>query len=181
MELAVMPTELTWKSPFATTCLHLADGLARGTPLVDARLEPAMASASRLRVAVEWCGAPPGRLWRLLTGLSGQNQSPAQIAEIALVKTVGRADRLSGTAAALAGAIADLQAAVRTAVPSLEASPMVEGMPTMRPTSPSPSRWNSILVNHPRPSSVAPDPTARGRASQFILWTGSTWSSEKRK
>jgi hypothetical protein len=114
-----MPTELTWKAPFATTCLHLADGLAHGVPLADARLEPAMASASRLRVAVEWCGAPPGRLWRLLTGLSGQNQSPAQIAEIALVKTVGRVDRLSGTAAALTGAIADLQTAVRTAVPGL--------------------------------------------------------------
>ncbi len=116
-----MPTELTWKAPFATTCLHLADGLARGLPLADPRLEPAMASAGRLKAALEWCGTPPGRMWRLLTGLSGQNQSPAQIAEIALVKSIGRVERMSGTAAALAGAIADLQTAVRNAVPSLEA------------------------------------------------------------
>ena len=42
------------------------------------------------------------------------------------------------------------------------------------------------LELHPRqpppcPSSVAPDPTARGRASQFIPCTGSARSSEKRK
>jgi hypothetical protein len=116
-----MPTELTWKAPFATTCLHLADGLARGLPLVDPRLEPAMASAARLKAALEWTGAPPGRMWRLLTGLSGQNQSPSQMAELALVKTIGRGERMSGTAAALAGAIADLLANVRNAVPSLEA------------------------------------------------------------
>jgi hypothetical protein len=114
-----MPTELTWKAPFITTCLHLADGLARGLPLADPRLEPATTAAVRLKCAVEGCGAPPGRMWRLLTGLSGQNQSPAQIAEIALIKTIGRVERMSSTAAALAGAIADLQIAVRNAAPSL--------------------------------------------------------------
>jgi hypothetical protein len=114
-----MPTQLTWKSPFATTCLHLADGLSRGLTLTDLRLEPAMGPAARLKSAIDGSGAPPGRMWRLLTGLSGQSQSPAQIAEIALVKSIGRVDRLGGTAASLAGAIADVQTAVRVAVPGL--------------------------------------------------------------
>lgn len=115
-----MPTNLRWKAPLLTTCLHLADGLVRGLPPVDPRLAEAAAEpAARLRASIEACGVPPGRMWRQLAGLSGLNDSPRQVAETALVKTIGRVDRLDAAVSYLAGTLADLLAAVRTNLPNL--------------------------------------------------------------
>ncbi len=115
-----MATELRWKTPFTANCIHLADGLGRGLPVVDSRLVEVLAGpALRLRAVIEASGAPPGRMWRQLGGLSGQNDSPGQIAETALVKVIGRVEGLSSRVAILGGALAELQAAVRIALPQL--------------------------------------------------------------
>ncbi len=115
-----MPTNLCWKAPLLTTCIHLADGLCRGLAPVDARLGEAVAEqAARLRSAIEACGVPPGRMWRQLAGFSGVNDSARQVAETTLVKTIGRVDRLDAAVSYLAGTLADLQTAVRTILPNL--------------------------------------------------------------
>ncbi|MEX2175592.1 MAG: hypothetical protein WD872_14610 [Pirellulaceae bacterium] len=115
-----MPTQLRWKPAFTTSCLHLADGLARGLAPVDPGLAEAIGEpAARLKSAIEATGAPPGRLWRQLAGLSGSNDSARQIAETALVKTIGRVERLEVVVGNLAGRIADLQTAVRGYLPNL--------------------------------------------------------------
>jgi hypothetical protein len=115
-----MTVRLRWKPSFSTSCLHIADGLNRGLPVVEPRLvEQLGGPASRLRAAIEATGAPVGRMWRQLSGLAGMNESANHIAEVALVKTIGRVDHLESTSAMLATAIADMQSAVRIALPKL--------------------------------------------------------------
>ncbi len=115
-----MATQLRWKAPFTASCLHLADGLGRGLPLADPRLaEVLMPPAARLRAVIEASGAPSGRMWRQLGGLAGQSESPGQIAETALVKLIGRVERLGSMAAILGGSLAEVQSAVRKALPQL--------------------------------------------------------------
>jgi hypothetical protein len=115
-----MTTNLTWKAPPLTTCLHVADGLSRGLIAVDPQLGEAVAEpVARVRSAVEASGVPPGRMWRLLAGLSGQGCSAAQIAETAVLKTVGPVDRLDAFVSYLAGALTDVQVAMRGVLPNM--------------------------------------------------------------
>ena len=115
-----MPTQLQWKAPFCTSCLHAADGLGRGLPVIDPVLAEAIAGpAAVLKLAIEESGAPPGRLWRQMLGLSGTSDVSRHIAETALLKSVGRGEHFETSASRLAASIADLQAAVRTAIPNL--------------------------------------------------------------
>ena len=115
-----MPLTLQWKAPFTTSCLHAADGLARGLAVIDPVLADAIAGPTAgLKTAIETSGAPPGRLWRNLLGLSGTSEISRHIAETALLKTTGRGQHFDAVASCLSAAISALQAAVRTALPSL--------------------------------------------------------------
>jgi hypothetical protein len=115
-----MAIELRWKIPLATTCLHLADGLSSGWPLVVPQLaESVGAEAAGLKMAIDASGAPPGRLWRHLAGMSGMTDTSRHIAETALAKTIGRGERYQLVVGDLATAVSDLQSAVRIALPKL--------------------------------------------------------------
>jgi len=115
-----MPLTLQWKAPFTTSCLHAADGLARDLAVIDPVLADAIAGPTAgLKTAIETSGAPPGRLWRTLLGLSGTSEFSRHIAETALNKTTGRGQHFDAVASQLSAAISALQAAVRTALPSL--------------------------------------------------------------
>jgi hypothetical protein len=115
-----MPTTLQWKAPFTTSCLHAADGVCRGLAVIDPVLAQAIAApAAALKTAIELSGAPPGRLWRQLLGLSGTSEISRHIAETALIKTSGRGEHFDAVASRLAAAVSQLQAAVRTAIPNL--------------------------------------------------------------
>ena len=115
-----MAIELSWKTPFTTSCLHAADGIQRGLRIVDSALAEALASPTAgLQAAIALSGAPPGRMWRHLLGISGTTDVARQIAETALVKTIGRVQRFEELRGALADAIIAMQSAVRTAVPQL--------------------------------------------------------------
>jgi hypothetical protein len=116
-----MPIQITWKRSPAASALHAADCQSRGLTLADPRLSEALAApAARLKAAIEGSGSPPGRLWRHLTGLAGRLDSPRQIAEVALAKTIGRGNRFEATVSTLADCLAAVLAAQRTALPHLD-------------------------------------------------------------
>ncbi|MCI0357963.1 MAG: hypothetical protein L0211_05745 [Planctomycetaceae bacterium] len=115
-----MPTNLQWKAPFTTSCLHAADGASRGMAVVDPVLAEAIGGpAADLQVAIEWLGVPPGRLWRQLLGLSGSSEVSRHIAETALAKTVGRGQHFEAQVSRLAASLLQLQNSVRAAIPKL--------------------------------------------------------------
>ncbi|MCU0877277.1 MAG: hypothetical protein MUF06_05780 [Pirellulaceae bacterium] len=116
-----MPIQITWKRSPAASALHAADCQSRGLALADPRLSEAMgAPTARLKGAIEGSGSPPGRLWRHLAGLAGRLDSPRQIAEVALAKTIGRGNRFEATVGTLADCLAAVLAAQRSALPSLD-------------------------------------------------------------
>jgi hypothetical protein len=116
-----MPIQITWKRSPAASALHAADCLSRGLVLAEPRLAESLAApAARLKGAIEGSGSPPGRLWRHLTGLAGRLDSPRQIAEVALAKTIGRGNRFDSTVSTLADTLAAVLAAQRTALPNLD-------------------------------------------------------------
>jgi hypothetical protein len=115
-----MPCELRWKTPFTTSCLHAADGAARGLMAIDPALAEVIGPpAASLVQAMQSTTAPLGRLWRSLLGLSGTSDIPRHLAETSLIKLIGRGQHFDERVSRLAAAIAALQSAVRTAAPSL--------------------------------------------------------------
>ena len=85
-----MPTELAWRPSLTSTALHLAEGIGRGWPIADPRLEAVRSDASAFAGAVRAAGVPTPHLWRNLHGSALSTESPRQLVETALVKTVGR-------------------------------------------------------------------------------------------
>src|SRR4029453_12785799 len=107
-------------APFTTSCLHAAEGWCRGLSVVDPLLAEAVAGpAAELKSVIASLGAPPGRIWRQLFGLSGGSEISRHIAEPALAKTVGRGQHFEDQVSVLAAAISQLQSTVRKAVPIL--------------------------------------------------------------
>ncbi|HUE70136.1 MAG TPA: hypothetical protein VMP01_04535 [Pirellulaceae bacterium] len=110
---------LHWRPHFTTSCLHAAEALSRGLPMVDQPLAEAIAAPSQelaRAIAAEPMSGP--RLWRYLFGLSATAGSGRELALQALTKTLGR-QRAELTLPRLAAAIAGLESAVRRAFPDL--------------------------------------------------------------
>ena len=111
---------LHWQPAFSTSCLHAADAISRGWPVVDARLvealqEPALA----LSREIQELDIPEARCWRQLLALSAEFESNRDLAEFAVRKTVGGTEVPYATPH-LAGRIDDLENAMLLAVPKLQ-------------------------------------------------------------
>jgi hypothetical protein len=110
---------LHWRPHLTTSCLHAAEALSRGVPLVDQRLAEAIAApAEELKRAIASDAMSAPRLWRWLFALSTAAGNSRELAFQSLTKTAGeqRAELLLNR---LAAALAGLDAAVRRAFPDL--------------------------------------------------------------
>jgi hypothetical protein len=114
-----MSTQLRWLASHSASCLHLADGLRRQQRLVDPALFEAVAvPADELIRGIDAAGLPQG-LWEHLVALSTGIENNRQLAETALIKTVGRSNVSEVSVTRLAGWIADLESAMQIAQPRL--------------------------------------------------------------
>lgn len=114
-----MPLQLHWRPHFTASCLHAAEALSRGQPIVDQRLAEVMDAPARelsRTIAAESMSA--SRLWRWLLALSTTAGGSRELALQALIKTAGR-QRAELLVSRLAAALAGLEAAVRQAFPDM--------------------------------------------------------------
>ncbi len=114
-----MPIQLHWRPHFTTSCLHAAEALAHGLPIVEPQLSEAIAAPAQelaRAIAAETMSAP--RFWRWLFALSTSGGSSRELALLALTKTVGR-QRAELLLNRMAGAIVGVESAVRRVFPDL--------------------------------------------------------------
>ena len=115
-----MNLELRWIAGVSVSAFHAACALASGRTLVDATLaEPLAGPTQALIAAAGLTGQRQDALLTQLAALSGGIENNSQLAEVALTKTLGRGQVSPTTVRELAGAIAELESALRRARPSL--------------------------------------------------------------
>lgn len=123
-----MALELRWKSSVSASCLHAAlcrqAGIAAADPELEAILDaPAMALAEEIAEAA-W---PAERLMVQLAGLASEHENNRELVERALAKLQIRA--VGPSVVRVAGAIADLEAAVLRTAPALAEELAMRGRP----------------------------------------------------
>jgi len=116
-----MPLQLRWIPSFSASAMHIAERLATGRILLDARLAELLAEpAMKLRQAAETCNLSLENFWRHLLPLAAQIENNRQLAQRVAVRLLG-AQRVGDTLAFTIGsAISDLEAAYRLAVPDID-------------------------------------------------------------
>jgi hypothetical protein len=114
------PTTLHWLPGVTAGCCYTAELLLRGRPPADAALAAAVAEpAGQLQEALREERIPHGAFWHHLVPLAVGIEGTHELAEVALVKTVGRTEaerRLSR----LGGLLHDLKLAYVKALPGLD-------------------------------------------------------------
>jgi hypothetical protein len=114
-----MAIEVIWRSASLTSSLHAAGACLNGVPLVDPRLAALSEPAAQLAAGIQSAGLPADRFWSHLIPLSAMGLGRRQLVETAVAKTVGRGARGEAIVADLDGCIADVEAAMRVAVPNV--------------------------------------------------------------
>jgi hypothetical protein len=114
------PTTINWLPGVTAGCFYTAELLLRDRPPADPALAAALADpARRLRKALEEERVPAGTFWHHLVPLAAGIGCTHELAEVALVKTLGR----TGAEARLgrfSGLLHDLKLAYVQALPGLE-------------------------------------------------------------
>jgi hypothetical protein len=124
-----MGLEVNWRPHAMVSGLHTAEALATNQTIVDERLKetlttPALDLAAEIRAA----DLPSARFWRHLIPLAGTGLARRPLVETAVAKTVGRGPRLETIVAKLDPCIAEVESAVRRALPQLnDELPLREG------------------------------------------------------
>lgn len=113
-------SDLRWLVNPSASCLHAAEAICRGVPLVDARLASALADpAESLYRELRSLNLPQARTWQHLFGLSPGIENNYEFAKVAMTKTVGR-DRVSNEAVQrLAECLSRLKAVAKRETPNL--------------------------------------------------------------
>jgi hypothetical protein len=114
-----MAIEVIWRSTSLTSSLHAALAATSGQTLVDPRLASLQEPAMQLRSAIDAANLPADRFWGHLLPLSGMGLGRRQLAETAVAKTIGRGPRFDAIIGDVDACIAEIEAAMRTAVPNL--------------------------------------------------------------
>ncbi|NUQ63814.1 MAG: hypothetical protein HUU20_15160 [Pirellulales bacterium] len=115
-----MPIELSWRVSLSASCLHAAEAHCRSCPRLDPAIGAAVAEpAARLQREIRAAGLPEKAFWAHLAPLSGEIENNRQLVETAACKTVGPGRCSAGSLSALAGCVADLEAALRRGLPDL--------------------------------------------------------------
>jgi len=115
-----MSTELSWRPQALVSGLHAAEAASRNQPLADERMAaavelPAMQFAAEIRAAQ----LPEARFWRHLIPLAANISGRRQLVETAVTKTIGRGPRFEAMVAILKACVAEIDNAVRAALPDL--------------------------------------------------------------
>ena len=111
--------QLHWRPHFTVSCLHAAEALVGGLPLVDAALAEAIApGAHELSRSIAAESLSPPRFWRTLLAMSTSGGSSRELALQTLSKMVGR-QRAELLAGRVASAISGVESAVRRTFPNL--------------------------------------------------------------
>lgn len=111
--------DLRWLVSFQASCLHAAEAIAHGQLIADTKMAETIAEPAQvLRQRIVAAGLPRGVFWRQLTGLSVTADGTAQLAERAIIKTVG-SSRAGSAASEIAAAIAAVESAVGEAFPTM--------------------------------------------------------------
>jgi len=114
-----MAIDVIWRSTAITSSLHAARAVVNGVQLVDPRLSALSEPAAQLAAAIESAGLPADRFWSHLIPLSAMGLGRRQLVDTAVAKTVGRGAKGEAIVADLDGCIADIEAAMRAAVPNV--------------------------------------------------------------
>ncbi len=122
-----MPLELRWKASLSATCLHAAAckhaGIAAADPLMAATDEPAAALVREIQDAL-W---PVDDVLAMLAALSAEFENNRELVRRALARL--RIDALDASVGRVAGAIADVEAALRRVRPEIVEELAVRGGP----------------------------------------------------
>lgn len=103
-----------------TSCLHAAEAVCRGVPLVDARQAAAISEpAAALYREIRTLNLPQASFWRHLFGHSLDADNERELVDVALLKTVGRDQISEQGAQRLATAIYDVKVAAKRESPNL--------------------------------------------------------------
>jgi hypothetical protein len=124
----VMRVELRWKSSLSATCLHAAACWSQGIPAANAELGAALESSIALLVAeVQDALWPVGAVLPQLAGLSAEYENNRELVTRAVARL--RIQTTEGLISRVAGAIADVEAALRRARPEIVEELAVRGGP----------------------------------------------------
>ena len=152
-----MTTNVRWKVSFSASCIHLVASMRIGLPLMDTHLvallsEPAEALWNELQYSSGFVDRP----LRLLQAFASEEENNHRLAELVLVKMLGR-DSVSPTAVhGLAGRLSDLEAAVLRERPQMVDELAVRGGPLR-------DQWDTMgpgllkQIGHRTDNSVIPD------------------------
>lgn len=114
-----MPTQLRWLASKSASCFHAAEALARGRETADAAVRDALLQPARAVAGELSAASVPHEFWAHLIPLSAGIERKRELAELALIKTVGRGARQQTLAPRLAGLLTELETAFSDAVPSV--------------------------------------------------------------
>lgn len=132
-----MSLELRWLASHSASCFHAARALGRG-PLADAQFEAAIREpAEGLCQEIAAAGICEDAFWRHIIPLSAGIENNRQLADLVVRKTIGYGKASDATTLRLAGWIAEVEAAVRRAVPNL-VDRVVQGAQWLR------EQWSSL-------------------------------------
>ncbi|MBP88688.1 MAG: hypothetical protein CMJ64_18575 [Planctomycetaceae bacterium] len=113
--------ELQWIPSATSSCYHAADGLRRGLQFANPEPnEQLLAATANLAQEIRTVGLHEDRFWSHLCAFAHQLESNLQLIRRALQKTVGPNNVSELTATALIGRIADLESAMRDALPQTD-------------------------------------------------------------
>ena len=115
-----MNVELRWIVSVSTSALHAATAILQGRTLADAALSEALTTPARaLGADLDELPFERDQVLSHLVALSAGIENNRQLANLALTKVAGRGAAAPGVAAALAGRISDLEAALGQVRPEL--------------------------------------------------------------
>ena len=110
---------LHWKTSIPASALHAAARLIQGRAFVDPALQSSLAApAAELNDEITAAGLPPERFLANLSALAAAFDGHRELAEVALIKTIGR-DRATPLVERFAGRIADVEMAFQQAIPDV--------------------------------------------------------------
>lgn len=130
--------QLTWRTSFGLCCLHAANELRLGRPLVDQSLAALAEPVEGLGVALDEEYLPKERFWELAVPLSAEFGDPRALAEGVLIKLQGRTEATIRVPR-FARLLSELRGVFQRAQPHL-----AESLPTL--LEPARQRWTQSAL-----------------------------------
>ncbi len=112
--------ELDWVTNQFATCCHAAEGLARGLPLADPRLDESFVEAAQsLNQAISTLPVPSHQIWSNLLAYAHQLDDRHSLVRRALRKSIGVEGTSEESVIRISGCLRDVEFAVIRALPQM--------------------------------------------------------------